>query len=147
MSLTRDDVRQGIFGVSDGAATTIGAMFGLYASGHRAAILVATLAAGLSATESMGAGEYLSDDSSSVHRALAMATGTAIGGILPAIPFALGRGLLNLVAAAALTGALGAWVAEERAKAPTLSRARAYAQVLPVFVVVATSTYLLGILL
>jgi VIT1/CCC1 family predicted Fe2+/Mn2+ transporter len=138
----RDDVREAIFGISDGAATTVGAMFGLFASGHRNAILVATLSAGLSSTESMAAGEYLSDDDSSLRRALAMALGTAVGGLAPAIPFAIGHSVNALVGAVIITLALGLWVVQERAKVKGFKLA--LAQVYVTFVIVAGSTFALG---
>lgn len=145
MTLSRDDIRQAIFGISDGAATTVGAMFGLYASGHRNAILIATLSAGLSATESMATGEYLSDDTSSIRRALAMAGGTAIGGLTPAIPFIFTHSITALILATVICIALGAWVGHARSQ--VVRPALAYTQAYAIFVLVGISTYVLGVLL
>ncbi len=143
--MTRDEIRQAIFGISDGGATTIGAMCGLYASGHRGAILAGMLGAGVSGTESMAGGEFLSDDKSSIPRAAAMAAGTALGGITPAIPFVVTSSVGGLLAAVVIVLLLNGWVAEQRAVVK--GRWLAYAQVYAMFAIIFVSTFLLGILL
>ena len=46
----------------------------------------------MAATIGVGAGEYLSDTSRSLRRALVMAAATLAGSIVPAIPFVTGYG-------------------------------------------------------
>lgn len=144
--MNRDDVRQAIFGISDGAATTLGLIFCLYVSGARhAALIAATVSAALNATISMGGGEYLGDDESSPGRAGVMALGTAVGGFGPAIPFFVGDGPVPLVISSGITAGLAVWVAEARAEA--VGMRRAYLQTFVLFGVFCAAAIVLGLLL
>ena len=104
MKVSADDVKQAIFGSSDGATTTLGIIATSWFSGHSSAIPAAVVGASLAATVGMGGSEYISDPESNVHRAGVMALGTLVGGLWPALPFFLGHGsgVLALCAAAAL---------------------------------------------
>lgn len=102
--MSGDDIKQAIFGSSDGATTSLGIMATMWSSHHGSSIAPAVVGASLAATVGMGGSEYISDPESSVHRATVMALGTLIGGLWPAVPFFFGHSsaLLATCAAAAL---------------------------------------------
>ncbi len=103
--MSREDLKQAIFGSFDGLTSALGVITGLIVAGTPTGsrILAASLGLAVAATIGMGAGEYLSDESRSLRRAAVMAAATLTGSILPALPFALGYGTGQLVASGVLT--------------------------------------------
>ena len=71
--------------------STLGVVAGLLATNATAPkILAGAIGIAVAATVGMGAGQYLSDESRNVRKALVMAVATLIGSVLPAIPFVFG---------------------------------------------------------
>ncbi|MGA2927924.1 MAG: hypothetical protein ABSG43_18400 [Solirubrobacteraceae bacterium] len=102
--MSRDDLRQAILAAST-PTSALGVITGLVVAGTDSAprILAASLGLAVAATVGMGAGEYLSDESRSVRRAVVMGAATLIGSMLPALTFAFGDGTSQLTASGALT--------------------------------------------
>lgn len=102
-----------IFGLADGAMSITGVV--LFASGHADAVFPIALAGGVSASLSMGGGEWLSDSENGFWPSAAMAGATLTGSILPAAPYAFLSGwkapavsVLILAAVATLLGRMRA---------------------------------------
>jgi hypothetical protein len=135
--MSRDDLRQAIFGGFDGLTSALGVITGLIVAGTDTGprILAASLGLAVAATVGMGAGEYLSDESRSTRRALVMGGATLAGCMLPALPFALGYGTVQLTASGALTVAA----------ALTIGHYRGYRLTLAILAVVAAVTVALTI--
>lgn len=85
--LSQDDIRQAVFGTGDGACDALGISLTLWLSGHRSAIALAALGAGVAASTSMGGNEYISDPESSIHRSMVMAVMTLVGALWVGVPF------------------------------------------------------------
>jgi VIT1/CCC1 family predicted Fe2+/Mn2+ transporter len=133
-----DDTRQAVFGSFDGLTSAIGVITGLIVAGTHSGsrILAASLGLAVAATVGMGAGEYLSDESRSVRRAVVMGAATLTGSMLPALPFAFGDGTSQLVACGALT----------LTAALTIGHYRGYRLTLTILTVVAAVTIGLTVL-
>ena len=103
--MSKDDVREAIFGSFDGLTSALGVIAGLVAAGttNGPHILAASLGLAVAATVGMGAGEYLSDTSRSYRLAAVMGAATFVGSTLPAVPFAFGYGTVQLLCALGLT--------------------------------------------
>ena len=103
--MTQDDTREAVFGMLDGTTSCLGVVVGLVIAGTRSGphILAAALGLGIAATVGMGAGEYLSDTTRSLRLAAVMGAATFLGSVLPAVPFATGYGVGQLLAALAIT--------------------------------------------
>jgi VIT1/CCC1 family predicted Fe2+/Mn2+ transporter len=85
------DVKEAIFGSFDGMTSTLGVVAGLLATHASSQKLVAAaIGIAVAATVGMGAGQYLSDGTRNLRKALVMAAATLVGSVLPAIPFAFG---------------------------------------------------------
>lgn len=112
--MSRDDVKQAVFGGFDGLASAIGMIAAVALTGAYSTLLVAAVALAAGAAVSMAAGEWLSDADGSVHRALVMGGATLIGSVSPAIPFAFGHGIFAAAGCALVTVALGGAIAEIR---------------------------------
>jgi VIT1/CCC1 family predicted Fe2+/Mn2+ transporter len=135
--MSRDDLRQAIFGSFDGLTSALGVITGLVIAGTHTGsrILAAALGLAVAATVGMGAGEYLSDESRSVRRALVMGAATLAGSMLPAVPFALGYGTAQLTASGMLTVAA----------ALAIGHYRGYRLTLAILIVVAALTIALTV--
>ncbi len=103
-SSPQPDLTQAIFGSFDGMTSTLGVVSGLLAT-HATApkILAAAIGIAVAATVGMGAGQYLSDTSHSLRKAVVMAVATLIGSVLPAIPFIFGDSRACVLASIAIT--------------------------------------------
>lgn len=89
--MTRDDVRCGLLGLSDGVVSTLAPIFAAaYLAGSHAALLVG-LAASLGAAVSMALAEAMSDEGNALRRGAITGTGTLIGGLAHALPFLIHR--------------------------------------------------------
>ena len=108
--MSKDDLKQGVFGSFDGLTSALGVITGLVVAGVHDGrhILAASLGLAIAATTGMAAGEYLSDTSRSKRRAAVMGAATFLGSVLPALPFATGYGTAQLIASGllVLSGAL-----------------------------------------
>jgi hypothetical protein len=137
-NMTRDDLRQAIFGSFDGLTSALGVIAGLLAAGvhNGGRILAGALGLAVAATIGMGAGEYLSDTSHNRRRALVMAGATLAGSVVPAIPFVTGYGRSQVIACGLLTicGAL------------VIGRYRGYRITLGILAIVASLTVALSVL-
>ena len=110
--------REAIFGAFDGTTSMIGLVFGLAVHDYAAAaIVIAGVSAATSATVSMGAGEYESSDGA-VRRRLqlagAMALATAIGSVVPVVPFFLLRTDPACAFGGAIALAVGLWIGHQK---------------------------------
>ncbi len=136
-ALSRDDLRQAIFGSFDGLTSALGVITGLIVAGTHISsrILAACLGLAVAATVGMAAGEFLSDEARSLRRALVMGAATLTGSILPALPFAFGYGARQLIASGTLTVAA----------ALTIGHYRGYRLTLAILAIVAALTVALTI--
>lgn len=136
-TVSRDDLRQAIFGSFDGLTSALGVITGLIVAGTHSSsrILAASLGLAVAATVGMAAGEYLSDESRSVRRASVMGAATLTGSMVPAVPFAFGYGAGQLIAAGTLTVAA----------ALTIGHYRGYRLTLAILTVVAVLTVMLTV--
>ena len=116
--MTPDDREQLIFGLFDGVTSALGMVLALAATGNVRGLVVAAVALAVGAAVSMGAGEWLSDTSSSLHRAAVMASATLAGSVAPALPFLIFAGVPAFVVCAALTVLTVVVIAEARPGAP-----------------------------
>jgi hypothetical protein len=96
MRVSADDVRQALFGGGDGACDALGITLTLWLAGHRSAIAIAVLGAGVAAATSMAGNEYISDPDSSVHRAAVMGVCTLLGALWVGAPFFFSHGGASL---------------------------------------------------
>ena len=139
-----DDLKQAVFGASDGATTSLGIATGSYFSGHASAIVAAVVGAAIAATVGMGGSEYISDPESSLRRASIMAGATLVGSVLPGIPFMFGHSSIFLALTVAATLLVGGAVATVRAR--TTGWTKAIGQVYGIFLVVSILATLAGLL-
>src|SRR5208283_1327052 len=102
--LSASDRNTAIFGSFDGMTSTLGVVAGLLAT-HATApkILAAAIGIAVAATVGMGAGQYLSDASHNVRKAVVMAVATLVGSVLPALPFIFGDSRASVLASIAIT--------------------------------------------
>ena len=87
--MNREDLAQAVFGAFDGQTSALGVIVPLLSAYHLHTILAAVVGLAVASAVGMGAGEYLSDDTKSAHRAAVMAGATALGTLAPALPFLL----------------------------------------------------------
>jgi VIT1/CCC1 family predicted Fe2+/Mn2+ transporter len=109
-----------IFGMFDGTVSIIGFIFGLLVHGSpESAIVVGGLGGAISATVSMGTGDYEESDGSTgyrLRRALTMGLFTMIGSMVPILPFVfLGKHAAILVAGVGCLLVAG-WIGYEKRK-------------------------------
>jgi VIT1/CCC1 family predicted Fe2+/Mn2+ transporter len=127
--VSRDDLKQAVFGGMDGLSSAIGMIAALALSGS-GAVLVAAVALAVGSAVSMAAGEWLSDPEQSSHRALVMGVATLAGALLPAVPFAVLSGGPADAACLLVTMGLAGLVAELRPE----DRLQSYARTLGVLI-------------
>lgn len=122
--MTKNDVKQFIFGVSDGLTSALGVVIPLMLAHHSMLAVIMGLA--ICSAIGMGGGEYLSDQKGDLRSAGAMAVASFVGTLIPATPFFF----LPFDAAAATSAALiivtGCAIAEVKAR--EMSWRRAYLQ-------------------
>lgn len=136
MSITEDDKRQFVFGVSDGLTSALGVVIPLALAHQPMLAVIAGLA--MAAAIGMGGGEYLSDKESSWRRAAAMAVASFVGTVIPAGPFFV----LNSWPAAVVSGALcvTTGIAISETKAHQAGRRAAYLQTFVILGVASLAT-------
>jgi len=96
-------------GLADGMMSLLGVV--LYLLGHQAIIFPAALCGGISSALSMAGSEWLSDSDNGLGASLVMGGGTGLGGILPAVPFALTTGPLAVAESVVICALIGFIVA------------------------------------
>lgn len=116
--MTADDRTQAVFGAFDGLASALGMVIALAVAGSTHALVVGAVALAFAAGASMAAGEWLSDHEQSPRRAVVMGLATLVGGLAPAVPFALGSGIVAYVGTVSVAVMGGAIIAELRPGAP-----------------------------
>jgi len=113
---SEDRIRATVFGTFDGATSSFGVTFAMFAQ-HRqpVAFLAPILGLAIASAAGMGGGEAASSGRSNmVNRALVMGACTFFGVIVVALPYFFVQGPVALVTSLALALALGAAIAERR---------------------------------
>lgn len=132
-----DDVKQAVFGVSDGLTSALGVVIPLALAGRPMLTVIFGLA--ICAAIGMAGGEYLSDERGDLRAAVAMGIASFVGTVLPALPFLFA---LPYCIAAAASGAIcvGTLVGISETKAREMARLRAYLQTFGVLAVASVCT-------
>lgn len=113
-----------VFGGFDGATSVVGVLLTL--TGRPGQILPTTLGLAVAGGVGMAAGSWLSADSDAGPReALVIGAATAVGTLLPALPYALLAGAAAMVCSGLLLVLLGAGITAVRACDRSLGRAAA----------------------
>jgi VIT1/CCC1 family predicted Fe2+/Mn2+ transporter len=105
-------LRPAVFGLADGTMSMLGVL--LYLLHHQNLIFPAALMGGISAAVSMAGGEWLSDSDNGLGASAVMGLSTGAGAILPAVPFALARGVLALTGTIVISLLIGVVVGAMR---------------------------------
>ena len=102
--MSKDDLREAIFGSFDGMTSTLGVIAGLLVAGTHSGsrILAASIGLAIAATVGMAAGKYLSDTGRSIRLASVMGIATFTGAVAPALPFAIGYGTVQVLVSAGI---------------------------------------------
>lgn len=113
-----------IFGASDGVTSLVGVLLTL--AGHPAQILPAALGLAVAGGVGMAAGSWLSRDSGAGLAASGViGVATAVGTLLPALPYVLLGGVAAMAASGAVLVALGALITAVRARSESVWRSAA----------------------
>lgn len=116
-----------VFGAFDGATSVVGALLTL--TGHPAQILPTAFGLAVAGGVGMAAGQWLSADADAgPSDAAVIGAATAVGTVLPALPYALLTGWSAIAASAAVLAAFGAVITAVRAHDPGRTWARAAAE-------------------
>lgn len=123
--LTATNLRQFIFGVSDGITSALGVVIPLAL--EHAPMLAVIMGLAICATIGMSGGEYLSDNKGDLRAAAAMGVASFVGSVIPALPFFFTH---NYTAAAVLSAILCAatLIAISEVKATEMPRWKAWTQ-------------------
>lgn len=144
MKKLRTLLSSAIFGSFDGATSTLG-LLGLALS-HPGQVPVAALGLALAGGVGMAAGSWLSDKDTSRAESVAIGIATAVGSMLPALPYIFLTGAPAVLSAIAVLIILGAVISFARAPEQGTVRAVAetYGVLLLVSAVVAASAWFTG---
>jgi hypothetical protein len=123
---TRERIEAATFGTFDGATSSYGVTFALFAQHQHPAAFVAPITGlAIASAAGMGGGEAASGEGSDlVSRSVVMAVASIFGVMVVALPFFYLRGLAALLTSLALALALGIAIAQRRS--PDLGRGKAY---------------------
>lgn len=111
-----------VFGASDGATSVVGVLLTL--TGHPGQIIPAALGLAVAGGVGMTAGAWLSDDADAgPAEAGVIGVATAIGTVLPALPYAFLSGGAAIACSALILLLLGAAISRVRARDRSLRRA------------------------
>jgi VIT1/CCC1 family predicted Fe2+/Mn2+ transporter len=116
MKIDKGVMSQFIFGSFDGVVTVLGVIIGLLATGSPGNIVHACIGLAAAAAVSMGGGELLGDNSSSILKAIAMGAATLFGTLIPVIPFIFLPKLAACFGTAILTVGVGFLIGHFRDK-------------------------------
>lgn len=113
-----------VFGGFDGATSVVGVLLTL--TGHPEQIIPASLGLAVAGGVGMAAGSWLSADSDAGPvEALVIGSATAVGTLLPALPYTVVAGMLAIACSAVILVLLGAAITLVRARDRSLRRAAA----------------------
>ncbi len=116
--MTREELREAIFGSFDGLTSVLGVITGALAAGAAtgAHILGPAIGLAVAATLGMAAGRYLEDPVGQrrLHLAVVMGVFTMLGSSLPAVPFVTGAGRPQVVAMLVITAVGGVLIGSRR---------------------------------
>lgn len=133
-----------IFGSFDGITVTLGILFSL--TGNPLVIFSAIL--GVAAAEGVGmaAGEWLSESDNGFGAAITIGAATALGSVLPALPFLFTSGALALGLAFSIIALIGVVITALRYKERGLWRAllETYGVMIVVSISILITQYLFG---
>lgn len=135
-------LKPAIFGLSDGMMSLLGVV--LYLLGHQSLIFPAAVSGAISSALSMAGGEWLSESDSGFGSSCVMGAATGLGGVLPALPFAVSSGRLALGCMVVICLGIGALVALMRTGR---SRARAFVETAVVLAAIFLAVLLCGLFL
>jgi VIT1/CCC1 family predicted Fe2+/Mn2+ transporter len=107
-------LRPAIFGMGDGMMSILGSI--LYLLGHSNLIVPVAVFGSLSAALSMAGMEYLSDSSNGLGASAVMGFATALGGVLPVIPFMFAHGPMAIGIMVAICLCVGVVIGTMRGK-------------------------------
>lgn len=136
MAISANDIKQFIFGVSDGLTSALGVVIPLALAGRPMLSVVFGLA--ICAALGMGGGEFLSDRSGGWRPAVAMAIASFAGTLIPAMPFFVLPYLPAAVASSALCA--GTLIGISETKAREMPRRTAYSQTFGILAVASMAT-------
>jgi VIT1/CCC1 family predicted Fe2+/Mn2+ transporter len=130
--VTRADRAEAVFGLFDGLTSALGLT--LVAASRLSAHAVISTAAALAvgAGASMAAGEYLHDEHGRLRPAAVNGCATALGVLLPALPWLALRGLGAYAATLAIAACLGGLIARLRPERGLASLLRTFGVLIPV---------------
>lgn len=114
-------LRPAVFGTFDGLTSVLGILLSL--RGHPDWVLPSALGLAVAEGVGMAAGEWLSDSGSGLTASGVIGTATALGSLLPAVPFALLPMPWAAVASALVLVALGVGIATVRSRDRSWGRA------------------------
>lgn len=104
-----------VFGASDGATSVVGVLLTL--AGHPGQIVPASLGLAVAGGIGMCAGQWLSDDSDAgLGEALAIGAATAVGTLLPAVPYLVLAGAEAMACSGLLLVLIGALITMVRSR-------------------------------
>lgn len=116
-----------VFGAFDGSTSVIGVLLTL--TGHPAQVLPTAFGLAVAGGVGMAAGQWLSQDTDAgLADAIVIGAATAIGTVLPAVPYALLGGTAAIAASAVVLILLGTVITAVRAHDPDRTWARAAAE-------------------
>lgn len=109
----RLDVRDSVFGVFDGTTSVLGVILTVGLT-HSHALLLAAVGLAVSSAVGMAGGEWLSDNGKSRTSAVTIGVATAIGTLLPVLPFIVLSGTAAIVCGLVAILVVGAGIAVVR---------------------------------
>lgn len=110
-----------IFGAFDGSTSVVGVLLTL--AGHPGQILPTALGLAAAGGVGMCAGSWLSDENAGPAEAVAIGAATAVGTLLPALPYTVCAGTPAMVSSGVVLVLLGALITAVRSRDRSLARA------------------------
>jgi len=143
----RERIQAATFGTFDGATSSYGVTFAMFAQHQAPAAFVAPIVGlAIASAAGMGGGEAASGEGSDLgRRAVVMAVASLFGVIVVALPFFYLRGMAALLTSLALALALGVAIAQRRST--DLGRLKAYAVTFGVLAVAIGVTSAISVML
>ena len=107
------DVKDSVFGAFDGTTSVLGIILTVGLT-HSHALLLAAVGLAISSAVGMAGGEWLSDNGKSRTAAITIGIATAVGTLLPVLPFILLSGTTAIICGLLVLLAVGAGIAVVR---------------------------------